>query len=277
MLTKTIAVGGVVATAMLLTTGTASADGWGTVDCGQAQTPQCQLEVGETSSPPTPSSQKQTDQRPNASAPTRDQPDCTTPSEANGSSGAAAPLRPPGSWRGGTCSATGVIRNPAEGDTVSPEAVARQARAQLELPTPAVAASPAGVQLVNLPTWLWLTDGWEAIAATATVPGVSVTATANPRAVTWSTGDGAEVVCAGPGTPFPAGAQPRSSSPDCGHTYRRASTDQPSEAYPVVVTVHWSVTWSGAGSSGTFPDLTTTASTSFRVAESQALNVPGPR
>jgi hypothetical protein len=46
----------------------------------------------------------------------------------------------------------------------------------------------------------------------------------------------------------------------------------------VAVTVHWSVTWAGAGQSGTFPEMTTTSSASFRVLESPALNiVPGPR
>ncbi|MCX4561653.1 hypothetical protein [Streptomyces phaeochromogenes] len=40
-------------------------------------------------------------------------------------------------------------------------------------------------------------------------------------------------------------------------------------------TVHWTVTWAGAGQSGVFPDLTTTSTAAFRVAESQALNNGG--
>ncbi|MGC9537782.1 hypothetical protein [Streptomyces sp. UG1] len=40
-------------------------------------------------------------------------------------------------------------------------------------------------------------------------------------------------------------------------------------------TSDWAVTWAGAGESGTFPDLTTTSTTAFRVAESQALNTGG--
>ena len=90
-------------------------------------------------------------------------------------------------------------------------------------------------------------------------------------------GDGSTVACDGAGTPFRRDADPRSSSPDCGYTYRRSSADQPGDAFAVSATVHWSVGWSGAGEVGTFPDLTTTSLAAFRVAESQALNVPPAR
>ncbi|KAB8178860.1 hypothetical protein FH609_002470 [Streptomyces sp. 3MP-14] len=90
--------------------------------------------------------------------------------------------------------------------------------------------------------------------------------------VTWSMGDGSEVVCEGPGTPYQARGAPERSSPDCGHTYRSSSADQPGEAYPVSVEVRWTVAWAGAGESGEFPGLATEAATSFRVLESHALN-----
>ncbi len=153
----------------------------------------------------------------------------------------------------------------------SPEQVAQMARNRLRLPAPTIAANPVGDQLVNLPTWLWLST-WQPVSATASVPGVSVTAVATPTLVSWSMGDGAVVTCAGPGTPFRPGGDPRAPSPDCGHTYRTSSANQPGHAFPVTATVHWTVTWSGAGQSGTFPDLTTTGNAAFRVAESQALN-----
>ncbi|MDT0307274.1 hypothetical protein RM780_09895 [Streptomyces sp. DSM 44917] len=154
----------------------------------------------------------------------------------------------------------------------SPAQLAEQAREQLRLPAPEIAASPAGDQLVRVPTWLWLEPGsWEEISATASVPGVSVTAVATPRSVTWSMGDGSEVVCSSPGTPYEAGGAPGRSSPDCGHTYTDSSAGQPGDSYPVSAEVTWTVTWSGAGESGEFPGLTTSSSTSFRVLESQAL------
>jgi hypothetical protein len=169
---------------------------------------------------------------------------------------------------------TGVIRNPTLVPQLTPVEVARLARAQLRLPKPTLAANPAAEQLVNLPTWLWLEDDWEDITATASVPGVVVTATARPSSVAWLTGDGESVTCEGPGTQYVDPDKPLSASPDCGHTYRRSSEGQPGNEYRVEATVHWSVTWSGAGQSGTFPDMTTTGATQFRVAESQALNVP---
>ncbi|WP_257900981.1 hypothetical protein [Saccharothrix obliqua] len=159
--------------------------------------------------------------------------------------------------------------------TFSPAELADTARSRLQLPSVVIAASPVGDQLVHLPTWLWLSSGWSEVSATASVPGVSVAATAKPISVSWSMGDGSTVTCAGAGTPYTAGADPRATSPDCGHVYHRSSAGQPEEEFPVTVTVRWVVTWSGAGQGGTFPDMTTTGGTSFRVVESQALNNGG--
>ena len=159
--------------------------------------------------------------------------------------------------------------------SLTPAQVAQIARKQLRLPAPSVASSPSGTQLVHLPTWLWLSEGWAASDATASVPGVSVTAAAKPTSATWSMGDGSIVTCAGAGTPFRPGGDPKASSPDCGYTYRTSSAGQAGQAFPVAVTVHWTVTWAGAGQSGTFPNLTTTGTAALRVAESHALNNNG--
>lgn len=154
----------------------------------------------------------------------------------------------------------------------SPEELAEQARSQLRLPSPVIGSSPAGTQLVRLPTWLWVDRAvWQPRSATASVPGVAVTATATPTSVSWSMGDGATVTCAGPGTPFPADGVPEAASPDCGYTFHRSSASAPGERFRSTATVRWRVTWSGAGASGTFPDMTTSAGASFRVAEAQAL------
>jgi hypothetical protein len=154
----------------------------------------------------------------------------------------------------------------------SPEEMAQRARSQLRLPSPKIASNPAGTQLVTLPTWLWLDRGsWGAQSATASVPGVSVTAVATPTSASWSMGDGTDLTCAGPGTPFPTGGDPAASSPDCGHTYHRSSASAPGQQFPATATVQWTVAWSGAGASGTFPDMTTSATAAFRVAEAQAL------
>lgn len=193
-----------------------------------------------------------------------------------------------GAWYVWRCSGRGftdaLYRAPvwiADGDVPgaeagpSPAELAQQARDRLRLPSPSVSTSPVGDQLVNVPTWLWLSGGFEPVSATAAVPGVSVTAVAAPTAVVWGMGDGATVTCRGPGTPFVAGGDPSAASPDCGHTYRSSSAGQPGAAFPVTVTVRWTVTWSGAGDGGTFPDLDSTITTTFRVAEVQVLNDGG--
>jgi hypothetical protein len=155
---------------------------------------------------------------------------------------------------------------------VSPDALALVARTRLDLPAVRVLVSPAGDQLVGLPTWLALEPGsWGARSSTASVPGVSVTATARPTSVTWSTGEGGRVVCTGPGTRWTPGMDPKRASPDCGYTYRHSSASAPGTAFRLTVTVAWQVTWAGAGRTGTIPDLTTTASLQMRVQESQAV------
>ena len=192
--------------------------------------------------------------------------------------------RPSGSWYVYRCSGgaglhDGLYRPPVflpdgpNGPPASPSPwqAARQAYSQLRLPTPAIAASPPGPKLVRLPTWLWLDRGWEPVSATASVPGVSVTATARPDSVVWSMGDGGMRRCDGPGTPYSPQRDPRSASPDCGYTYRTASG---SGGYPVTATIHWRVSWSGAGQSGSFGGLRSSTSTTFEVAEVGAVNGP---
>jgi hypothetical protein len=158
------------------------------------------------------------------------------------------------------------------GAAPSASQLAEQARNLLLLPSPRIEANPVGAQLVNLPTWLWLDPAsWGPRSATAHVPGVSVTAVARPTSVSWSMGDGTSVTCRGQGTPFPPGGDPKAASPDCGHIYRDSSASQAGQAFPVTATVHWVITWAGAGQGGTFPDMTTTSAARLRVAEAQAL------
>ncbi|MFI1584772.1 hypothetical protein [Embleya sp. NPDC020630] len=145
---------------------------------------------------------------------------------------------------------------------------------QLRLPSPVIATNPLGEQIVNVPTWLWIAPAsWVPVSATAEVPGVSVTATATPQRVIWTTGDGATVTCAGPGTAYSTRFDPASTSPDCGHTYVRSSASQPGAAYTLSATIEWTVTWAGAGQTGVVPGMRTTAQVATRVAEVQAVVV----
>jgi hypothetical protein len=278
---RVVLVTGGTAALLLSSTAPVAADGWGTVDCDQAPTPQCQLEVGDTASapaPPQPSTADESAEYGSADGQDDGQNAASCgyrPSSYQAPAGAVGSgLLPSAAWYDGLCTTTGVITNPVQVAARTPAGIARLAYDQLGLPQPDIAASPRTDQLVNLPTWLWLDGGWDAVTATAHVPGVSITATARPRTVTWTMGDGGTVTCPGPGTAFRSGANPRAASPDCGYTYRRSSAAQPAHAFRVTATVYWSVRWAGAGQTGTFPELTTSSSTTFRVAESQALNIP---
>ncbi|WP_381226415.1 hypothetical protein [Streptomyces mauvecolor] len=157
-----------------------------------------------------------------------------------------------------------------------PAVVARQVVRELVLPAPVIRTNPdeKAAQLVRVPTWMWLDPGmWRPVSKTASVPGVSVTATAIPRTVTWRMGDGSTVVCAGAGTPYSAQYAADSASPDCGHTYLRSSAGQPREAYTVSVSVSWDVEWHGGGQQGVIPGQQSQAQVPLRVAEAQALVV----
>ncbi|TKA12267.1 hypothetical protein FCI23_07080 [Actinacidiphila oryziradicis] len=133
-------------------------------------------------------------------------------------------------------------------------------------------------QVVGVPTWLWV-DGsvWRPVSRTARVPGMVVTATATPRRVVWSMGDGVRVTCVGPGTAYSARFAADSVSPDCGHVYRRSSAGRPGEAFTVTATIVWDVVWQGGGQAGAVPGLRSAAEIPVRVSEVQALVVDGRR
>jgi hypothetical protein len=156
-----------------------------------------------------------------------------------------------------------------------PAVVAQSAVATLRLPKPTIRFKPAppAPQFVNLPTWLWLAPGsWAPRAATASVPGLAVTATAKPIRVLWSTGDGAQVTCTGPGTPWRAGMDPAAASPTCGHTYRQPSVGRSGGVFAVRATVTWQVAWAGGGQTGAVPQLSTTSTAQIVVREAPAVN-----
>lgn len=153
------------------------------------------------------------------------------------------------------------------------------AEAHLRLPKPTVMSSPGPAaqvpKVVNLPTWAWVPAAdFAAVSATARLPGVSATVTASPYAVDWVWGDGSRSHCTGPGTPYVPGANdPARPSPDCDHIYRTTSAEAPGERFAVSATVDWRVRWSGAGETGTLPDLKASASEVWPVEQIQSVIV----
>lgn len=159
---------------------------------------------------------------------------------------------------------------------VDPVAVANEARDSLRLPDPGIATSPGadGPVLVQVPVWLWVEeDTWRPESAEAAVPGGSVSVTATPSTAKWSMGDGSTVSCEGPGVPFVVGRDdPAAASPECGHTYTRASVGEADGVYGLGLEVTWEVTWeSSDGDGGELDPLVTSADAEVTVVESHGL------
>ncbi|MFF4602597.1 hypothetical protein ACFY12_07560 [Streptomyces sp. NPDC001339] len=160
------------------------------------------------------------------------------------------------------------------GQQVPVRAVVQRAVEQLKLPKPVIRTSPPEdlAQVVHVPTWMWVErESWKPVSVSAAVDGVKVTATARPRKAVWLMGDGGSVVCRGPGTPYSDRYGPKTSSPDCGYTYQRASFGKPKGAFPVSVRVSWDVEWRGGGRAGVVPGLVMASERQLVVDEVQAV------
>jgi hypothetical protein len=162
---------------------------------------------------------------------------------------------------------------PGKPDTVvvDPVTLAYEAIAEMRLAPPLIRSAPGVGQigLVNMPVWLWVTkteNTWGPIVRSASVPGLSVTATAQVKAINWSMGDGNTIRCEGPGTPYDKSMGIKD-SPDCGHRYKKTSHELPGCKYPVTATAQWDITWqSTLGDSGQI-SLTQDAATQLRIGE----------
>ena len=182
---------------------------------------------------------------------------------------------------GGGCPSTPAPPSPRSAPAapaVDPRVLAMQAMNTLSLPAPGIRLNPVPPQdqLVNLATWMWLDEAtWGPRTSTAAVPGVTVSVTAQPQRVMWDMGNGDQVACDGPGTPYDTTQAEEAQHSDCTYTYRRSSAGQPGERYTITATVEWSATWSVAGApgGGALPGLTRSSSVAVRVAEIQAVNV----
>jgi hypothetical protein len=172
-----------------------------------------------------------------------------------------------------------VLYNPTAPPPVDGATLARQARKTLLLFFPSVQTSPPydRDQLVQVPTWLWVTtDSWQPRSASAAVPGLSARVTATPERIEWSMGDGGTEVCDGPGKAYDTTKPDGSQATDCSHTFTRASTNQPYGTFQATATMWWRVTWTASdGSSGSLPDVYRFTDFTLRVVQAQALRQGG--
>jgi hypothetical protein len=142
---------------------------------------------------------------------------------------------------------------------------AQEAFGNLAPPQGVVAHSPDTRGIVQLPTWLWL-DGGSFGRLTGT-SAEGLVAVAEPDTTVWDTGDGGSVTCAGPGTPYAAGA-----AATCTHTYTRSSA-----GYHGNVTRNWRVHYEQGGAAIDIPGapVALTANTAWNLAVAEAQVVTG--
>lgn len=167
---------------------------------------------------------------------------------------------------------------PNSGDGPTPREVALLAIEDMHLSAIRIGIAPEpgpdSVGLVGMPVWMWAAapnaHTFGPLTQTASAGGITITATANVLHVTWDMGDGTEVVCETPGSPYKA-SYGLKTSPDCGHTYTRSSADKADDAYTVTATSSWVITWSGAGQTGTIRLNGLVRSTQIRIGEAQVL------
>lgn len=165
---------------------------------------------------------------------------------------------------------------PGFGGGPSPAELAARAIDELGIRGPdiGIAPDPDGAGLVGLPVWMWTAvtpQTWGPVEATASVPGLAVTARAKASQIVWRMGDGRRVTCTKPGTPYKARYGNRM-SPTCGHRYTQSSRTAARGRYTITATTTWHVNWwvVGGGATG---ELTVTrqSSTSVQIDELQVV------
>ncbi|GAB4048435.1 hypothetical protein [Catellatospora paridis] len=176
---------------------------------------------------------------------------------------------------------------PGYGAMPSPMALAVRAIRLMPIAGPDIhmAPRPNGAGLVGLPVWMWtpVTEStWGSVTRQASVPGLTVTATATAMVIRWNMGDGttpvpcSQVVARGPdhfvGTPYTA-AVGNAPSPNCGHRYTAPSRGQRDGTYDIEGVTTWHVVWSGGGESGVI-DIERSSNTEVRIDEMQVVNSP---
>lgn len=169
------------------------------------------------------------------------------------------------------------------GPVVTPAQVGAMAAASLKLPSPKARRSPddrlpdgRATTYVRLQTWFYVPVAqWKPLTVSATAGGVTATATATPTVLAFDPGDGsAAVSCAGPGRAWVFGQDKNFdvAPGGCSYAYLRSSYGYPGGMVTARYSITWSIRWTGAGGAGgVLPDVVTTSTSVFAVAEAQAV------
>lgn len=160
---------------------------------------------------------------------------------------------------------------------VPPTDIRDIAAARINPPAPSLGSNPPFNErpsVVQLQTWLWINDPWEAIIESETQGLVTVEVEAVPQHVDWAFSDGGSTRCEGPGIPWSAGAH--NSGTYCQYTFSSSSADQPNAEYTATASVTWEFSWWLNGvAQGSFTTITTTTGFTVAVGEIQAVETAG--
>ncbi|MPZ63003.1 MAG: hypothetical protein GEU93_17285 [Propionibacteriales bacterium] len=130
---------------------------------------------------------------------------------------------------------------------VEPAVLAERAVDSLELKLAEVHTAPEapGPTLVNLETWLWVSDAdWRTLTASASARGTTASVTAKPVRVEWDLGEDTHT-CDGPGREWRKGLGPDDAT--CYYRYAHTSEDQPKGQYTISAAIVYDVTWTCEG------------------------------
>jgi hypothetical protein len=145
--------------------------------------------------------------------------------------------------------------------------------ARITITPPEVQTSPPFDRLpaiVQLPTWLWVTDTWDVKHEHDTVGYLRVDVWARPDTVTWTFTDGTTITCNGPGTPYYPGGDTHGS--DCAHTFTTTSANQPNSVHTATASINWIFSWAMNGQDqGDFGTVNPPTTFTIEVAEIHAL------
>lgn len=148
---------------------------------------------------------------------------------------------------------------------------------KLPRPTPVLSPDLAIGGYVNFETWLAVNDPG-LVTATASIPGLSATATARVVRIEWQPGDGSLVTCEPfgglPPTPGFTGEAP------CGHTFTQPSvataTSASDDRFHGTVTLVWAASWTASnGAAGDLGEARSTVPFVYRVREIQTIGDGG--
>jgi hypothetical protein len=149
-----------------------------------------------------------------------------------------------------------------------------------------IRTSPQTTGLTGAISWFWLDPAPRAEQLTVSLAGETVTVFAEPSAIGWRLGDGANLA-GGPGVPYRSGPPPADAVV---HVYetRCLPGDQgrnpyvlascAANGYRVEAVVVWRITFSAAGpvdASGSLPTRSTAAEAVYPVSEARGFLVPG--